>query len=158
MSWSGWKKPIFTLLPFLRQHWGSILVFAKTWILGSENIIMNGITLGSRNELLYEISWMRIQLLIILGLSKRAAHETWYRSNEYSDFGENHPNPMVMDTQAAAAKKGCVQARLKLIRKINGGNSISLDLKELHIWFWVLIPLASSVFGVLTYMGIYSSD
>ena len=105
------------------------MVFAKTWILGSENIIMNGITLGSRNELLYEISWMRIQLLIILGLSKRAAHETWYRSNEYSDFEENHPNPMVMDTQAAAAKKGCVQARLKLIRKINGGNSIFFRFK-----------------------------
>ena len=72
---------------------------------------------------------MRIQLLIILGLSKRAAHETCYRSNEYSDFGENHPNPMVMDSQDAAAKRGCVQVKLKLIRKINGANSIFFRFK-----------------------------
>lgn len=48
----------------------------QTQILGSENIILSGITLGSRNELLYEISWMRIQTSIIFGLSKRVAQQT----------------------------------------------------------------------------------
>ena len=155
MSWSGWNKAHFycmTSFPWIALSF----CFGLSQILGSENIILSGITLGSRNELLYEISWMRIQTSIIFGLSKRVAHRTWCRSNGDSEPVGEPPQPCgTRALRLLLLKEAVSQPGSSWSGKEMGGILFSLDLKELDNWFsWVLIPLASSVFGFLLTWGL----